>query len=164
MDQLRQDFVQAMSRAAATVSVVTTDGPGGRAGLTVSAMTSVSADGDAPTMLVCVNKGASAAGPILRNGVFAINVLRADQQAIADLFAGRGAASGEDRFEGLSWDVLKTGAPVLDGLAAFDCDLLAADPIGTHHVLIGAVRAVRSLETGSPLIYGMRGYLRAEPA
>jgi flavin reductase (DIM6/NTAB) family NADH-FMN oxidoreductase RutF len=164
MDKLRQDFVQAMSRAAATVSVVTTDGPAGRAGLTVSAMTSVSADGDAPTMLVCVNKGASAAGPILENGVFAINVLRAGQQELADLFAGRGQATGVARFDGLAVERLTTGAPILDALAAFDCELMAADPIGTHHVLIGAVRAVRSSETGSPLIYGMRSYLRAEPA
>ena len=164
MDQLRHDFVQAMSRAAATVSVVTTDGPAGRAGITVSAMTSVSADGDAPTMLVCVNRGASAAAPILENGVFAINVLRGDQQALADLFAGRGDAAGPARFDGLAWETLATGAPILDGLAAFDCALQAADPIGTHHVLIGAVRAVRSADTGAPLIYGMRSYLRAEPA
>ena len=32
--QLRTDFIHAMSRAAATVSVVTTDGPAGRAGVT----------------------------------------------------------------------------------------------------------------------------------
>jgi flavin reductase len=40
---LREDFVESMSRAAATVSVVTPDDPGGRAGVTVSAMSSVSA-------------------------------------------------------------------------------------------------------------------------
>ncbi len=39
---IREKFLDGMSRAAATVSVVTTDGPAGRAG-TVSAMTSVSA-------------------------------------------------------------------------------------------------------------------------
>jgi flavin reductase (DIM6/NTAB) family NADH-FMN oxidoreductase RutF len=164
MDKLRQDFIQAMSRAAATVSVVTTDGPAGRAGITVSAMTSVSADGDAPTMLVCINSSASAADPILRNGVFAINVLRADQQALADLFAGRAGTAGAARFDGLMLDQMATGAPVLDALATFDCALMHSDPIGTHHVLIGAVRAVRSSEAGSPLIYGMRSYLRAEPA
>jgi flavin reductase (DIM6/NTAB) family NADH-FMN oxidoreductase RutF len=164
MDKLRQDFVQAMSRAAATVSVVTTDGPAGLAGITVSAMTSVSADGDAPTMLICVNKGASAAGPILENGVFAINVLHSGQQGLADLFAGRGPASGTARFDGLAVERLATGAPILDGLAAFDCAVQAVDLIGTHHVVIGAVRAVRSSDAGTPLIYGMRSYLRTEPA
>lgn len=162
MTDLRDRFVHAMSRCAATVSVVTTDGPAGRAGLTVSAMTSVSADGDAPTMLVCVNRGASAAGPILRNGCFAINVLEAGQQALADTFAGR--TDTADRFAGLDWDAIETGAPVLRGLAGFDCALQSADTVGTHHVLIGAVRAVRVSETGTPLIYGMRSYLRTERA
>ena len=162
METLRADFVHAMSRCAATVSVVTTDGPGGRAGLTVSAMTSVSADGDAPTMLVCVNQGAGAAAPILRNGCFAINVLEAGQQGVADTFAGRTEA--EDRFASLEWDRLETGAPVLRGLAGFDCEVQSADLVGTHHVVIGAVRAVRVAEAGSPLIYGMRSYLKTERA
>jgi flavin reductase (DIM6/NTAB) family NADH-FMN oxidoreductase RutF len=161
---LRNDFVHAMSRAAATVSVVTTDGPAGLAGLTVSAMTSVSADGDAPTMLVCVNREASACAPIVENGCFAINVLDAGQQALADLFAGRGDVKGAARFDGLAFDRLRTGAPLLRGLAGFDCDVLAVDPIGTHNVILGAVRAVRAAETGTPLIYGMRSYLRAERA
>ena len=159
---LRDDFLHAMSRCAATVSVVTTDGTAGRAGVTVSAMTSVSADGDTPTMLVCVNEGARAARPILANGCFAINVLEAGQQAVADTFAGRTDAA--DRFTDLPWSVLETGAPVLNGLAGFDCTVQSADLVGTHHVIIGAVQAVRVAEAGSPLIYGMRSYLRAERA
>ena len=162
--QLRSDFVHAMSRAAATVSVVTTDGPAGRAGVTVSAMTSVSADGEAPTILICVNKGASAADPILTNGRFVVNVLSADQQDIADIFASRVDAPGGDRFAVGQWDTMATGAPVLDALASFDCDVQSAELVGTHHVIIGSVRAVRVSEKGAPLIYGMRSYLRAHPA
>ncbi|WGH78535.1 flavin reductase family protein [Jannaschia ovalis] len=166
MDQppLRDAFIHAMSRAAATVSVVTTDGPAGLAGVTVSAMTSVSADGEAPTILVCVNKGASAAEPILANRCFAVNVLEHEQQPLADLFAGRTEAQGAARFDGLPVTRLATGAPVLKALASFDCTLQSADLVGTHHVIIGAVRAVRVEETGTPLIYGMRGYLKAERA
>ena len=113
-------------------------------------------------MLVCVNQGARAAEPILANGCFAINVLEAQQQSVADVFAGRSDA--EDRFEGLDWDTLETGAPVLHGIAGFDCELQSADLVGTHHVMIGSVRAVRVSEDGTPLIYGMRSYLRAEKA
>lgn len=160
MDSLRDDFLHAMSRCAQTVSVVATDGPGGRAGVTVSAMTSVSAD--APTMLACVNREGSAAAPILGNGCFAISVLRHDQQALSDRFAGRGEHA--DRFDGVAWDALATGAPCLAALANFDCDLVSAELVGTHHVLIGAVRAVRVEEAGAPLIWGMRGYLKAERA
>ncbi|MEM8824679.1 MAG: flavin reductase family protein [Pseudomonadota bacterium] len=164
MTTLRDDFVHAMSRAAATVSVVTTDGPAGLGGLTVSAMTSVSADGDAPTMLICVNKEASAAQPILDNGCFAINVLEAGQQHIADLFAGRMSIAGVERFDGLLYDQLATGAPILRGLASFDCEIQAVDLIGTHNVILGAVQAVRASEDGTPLIYGMRSYLKTERA
>lgn len=48
---LRDRFVQGMALSAATVNVVTTAGHAGRSGVTVSAMTSVSADGEAPTLL-----------------------------------------------------------------------------------------------------------------
>ena len=44
MTDLRQDFLDGMSFVAATVNVVATDGPAGRVGTTVSAMSSVSAD------------------------------------------------------------------------------------------------------------------------
>ena len=162
--QLRTDFIHAMSRAAATVSVVSTDGKGGRAGLTVSAMTSVSADGDTPTILVCINQGAFAAAPILENGCFVVNVLKQGQQDIADVFASRVNAPGGDKFEAGAWTTLATGAPVLDALASFDCDVQSAELVGTHHVIIGSVRAVRVSEEGAPLIYGMRSYLRAHPA
>jgi flavin reductase len=162
---LRKDFLEGMSRAAATVSVVTTDGAAGRAGVTVSAMTSISADGDAPTMLVCLNKTSSAAAPLLENGCFVINVLEAGQQAVADVFASRVAAPGGDKFNAVGHKVMLTGAPALDGaLVAFDCDLQSAELVGTHYVAIGAVKSVRLRDAGTPLVYGMRSYLRAEPA
>ena len=44
---VREAFLQGMSRAVATVNIVTTDGAAGQAGVTVSAMSSVSADGSA---------------------------------------------------------------------------------------------------------------------
>ena len=45
---LRAAFVEGMSRAATFVAVATTDGEGGRAGVTVYSLTSVSADGEMP--------------------------------------------------------------------------------------------------------------------
>ena len=69
-DDIRAQFLQGMSAAACTVSVVTTDGAHGRAGVTVSAMSSVSADGAAPTLLVCVHSLSPAAKTIIANGTF----------------------------------------------------------------------------------------------
>src|SRR5436190_4986272 len=53
-EERRAEFVDAMSRAATGVTVVTSDGIAGRFGQTVSAMCSVSAD--PPTLLVCINR------------------------------------------------------------------------------------------------------------
>jgi hypothetical protein len=75
----RDRFLDAMSRVAATVNVVTTDGPGGRAGVTVSAMTPVSADGAAPTLLICLHEDSRTTPAIAANRCFCINVLREDQ-------------------------------------------------------------------------------------
>jgi len=160
---LRQHFLEGMSRAATSVSVVTTDGPAGRHGITVSAMTSISADGEAPTMLVCLNAAASALPPLLANGCFCINVLRIDQQDISDIFSGRLPAPAGDRFSATAFTPGPTGAPMMDtALVSFDCALVSAEKIGTHHICIGAVQEVRVAPDGSPLLYGMRSYLRAE--
>jgi flavin reductase len=153
---LRDQFLEAMSRAATSVSVVTTDGPAGRAGVTVSAMCSVSAD--RPSLLVCVHHLSPACAAITANGLFCVNVLRADQSAISDTFAGRLPAPGGDKFGCADWRRLATGAPALDRpLAAFDCTLMKHVEWGSHFVLIGDIVDVEA-EAGTPLLYVHRGY------
>jgi flavin reductase len=160
---LRDAFVEGMSRAAASVSVVTTDGPAGRGGVTVSAMTAISADGERPTMLTCLNAAASTLPLVLANGCFCINVLRIDQKDLADIFSSRAAAPGGDKFNACKFEIMPSGAPRLVGsLVSFDCQLLSAERHGTHHICIGAVDKVVTAPEGDPLLYGMRSYLRAE--
>ncbi|MEM7724044.1 MAG: flavin reductase family protein [Pseudomonadota bacterium] len=162
-DALRTAFLDGMSKSAASVCVVTTDGPAGRAGVTVSAMTSISADGAKPTMLTCLNASASALPLVLDNKCFCINVLRTGQTDISDVFSSRRPAPGGDKFNAVRTGTLITGAPELtEALVRFDCSLISADKIGTHHICIGAVEAVRVASDGDPLLYGMRQYLRPE--
>jgi flavin reductase (DIM6/NTAB) family NADH-FMN oxidoreductase RutF len=157
--ELRARFLEAMSAAAATVNVVTTDGPAGRGGVTVSAMTSVSADGEAPTLLACVHHRSRAAALIRENGAFCANVLRDDQSAIADAFAGRVQPEPADRFATTAWTPMRSGAPrVVDGLAAFDCKVVSAERVGTHHVFIGEVGDIFLGASGAPLLYQNRTY------
>ena len=164
---LRERFLDGMSHAASTVNVVTTDGPAGRAGVTVSAMTSVSADMPRPTLLVCVHHESSAAPRIIENGAFCVNVLRDDQSYISDTFAGRLASRLADKFDCATWTTQITGAPrVVDPLVAFDCRVADVGRIGTHHVFIGEVEDIFSAGRGSPLIYANRAYgttARIEP-
>jgi flavin reductase len=162
-EALRQAFLEGMSRAAASVSVVTTDGVAGRGGVTVSAMTSISADGPQPTMLTCLNAASSVLPLLLENACFCINVLRTGQTDISDVFSSRRPPPGGDKFNAVRLDTLATGAPRLtEALVSFDCRLISAEKIGTHHICIGAVEAVVTAGDGDPLLYGMRKYLRPE--
>ncbi len=155
----RDRFVTGMSHAACTVNVVTTDGPAGRAGVTVSAMASVSADGEAPTLLVCVHHLSPAAPKIIENGVLCVNVLREDQSYISEAFAGRFKDELGDKFECTDWVALPSGPPrVADALVAFECRVVSAERVGTHYVLLCAVEDTHSARLGSPLIYANRSY------
>lgn len=154
---LRRRFLDGMSHAASSVSVITTDGIAGRLGVTVSAMVSVSAD--TSTLLICIHHRSAAAEAVLANGVFCVNLLREDQAHISDCFAGRTASQGADRFECARWTTLRTGAPrVIDPLVAFDCRVTASERIGSHHVIFGSVEDIFVAEDGNPLIYSNRSY------
>lgn len=157
--KLRERFLGGMASAACTVNIVTTDGPAGRHGLTVSAMSSVSADTAHPTLLVCVHRASRAAQAIIDNGVFCVNVLRDDQSYISDCFAGRFQTSDGDKFSCASWATQSTGAPrVVDPLVSFDCRLESHLEVGTHYVFFGEVQDLFHAEPGSPLIYANRAY------
>jgi flavin reductase (DIM6/NTAB) family NADH-FMN oxidoreductase RutF len=156
---LRQAFLEAMSHTAATVNIVTTDGPSGRGGVTVSAMASVSADTPEPSLLVCINQSSSAASVILENRVFCVNVLRDDQSGISDIFAGRVRTASGDKFACADWVAMTTGAPrVVEPLVAFDCRLTHSELVGTHHVIFGQTTDVFLASGGLPLIYANRSY------
>ena len=162
MPDIRVQFLDGMSRAAFCVSVVTTAGAAGRAGVTVSAMSSVSADGNSPTVLVCVHHQSKTAAAIVENGVFCINILRDDQSDIADRFGGRKLGDA-DKFAYGRWVEGDMRAPRLaDSVVAFDCRVLSSDRVGTHHIFIGAVESV-TMGSGTALIYADRAYGKAQP-
>ncbi|MCP5074531.1 MAG: flavin reductase [Rhodobacteraceae bacterium] len=160
----RTSFLEAMSRMASTVSVITTDGPAGRAGLTVSSLVSVSADSPLPTVLVCINKLSSACPVILKNGVFCANVLREDQEHIADAFAGRSGLAGEGKFSVASWADGIQGAPRLTNpFVALNCRITHSNLVGMHHVIFGEVQSLLIGNLSDPLIYANRGYAIPAP-
>ncbi len=155
----RERFISGMSHAANTVSVVTTDGPSGRFGVTVSSMSSVSADSSKPTLLVCVHNLSPACCGILENGVFCVNLLRDDQAYIADTFAGRILPADGDKFSCAMWANGGTGSPLIaDHLVAFDCRLAHSFRVGSHQIFVGHVEDTRIRSGHAPLIYSNRGY------
>ncbi len=153
----RDQFIDGMSKAACTVNVVTTDGEAGRAGLTVSAMSSVSAD--PASLLICVNEQSRSCDIISRNGVFCVNVLSEGQSHISDTFSKPGSV--DEKFAAADWNDIHTGSPALsDALVNFDCELKKSFKWGSHYILIGEVKRIASRESGNPLIYANRAYGR----
>lgn len=154
----RQEFRDAMARLGAAVNIVTTDGEGGRAGFTASAVCAVT--DSPPTLLVCLNRAASSNAVFLRNMVLCVNTLAAGQEELSAVFAGQSGLDGPARFGAGRWGRLATGAPVLEGaVEAFDCRIQEVLVKGTHSVLFAEIEAIRHGPEGSGgLVYYRRAY------
>ncbi|MEV0082628.1 flavin reductase family protein [Saccharopolyspora sp. NPDC050642] len=122
-------FRSCLGRFATGVAVVAFDGATGRHGFTANSFTSVSMD--PPLVLVSVARAAKAHGE-LPGRPFTINVLGAEQQALAMHFAGRPQLEP-------AW--LDAGAaPRLAGaLAHFECHPWQTCEAGDHTLHIGEV-------------------------
>jgi len=151
------NFKEAMSRFAASVNIVTTDGPAGLGGITATAVTSITVE--PPMMLFCINKTSPSAARMIANGSFCINTLAPADEALSNIFAGRTDEHLEERFKSGAWTKLTTGSPVLaTALASFDCRLVEAKEVTTHWVVIGAVEAVAFAAESECLTYVHRKY------
>ena len=149
-------LVDAMRRIAGTVSVITAGEGEYRNGLTVTSAVSLSVE--PPTMIICVNRGASAWPVLERYRHFCVNVLAAHHKEVADRFAGRGGAKGTVRYEGARWERLATGASGLaDAVANIDCAIEDIVERHSHAIVVGAVKALR-INGGTPLVYGEGRY------
>ena len=81
---------------------------------------------------------------------YAIHILAADQRALAERFATRGA----DRFAGLDWREGAGGVPLLDGAAAvLECHNRSRHEEGDHVIFVGEVEQCRYRSDASPLIF-----------
>ena len=160
----RDQFIQAMRQVAASVTVVTTDGPAGRQGATVSAFSSLSAD--PPSVLICLRADSRIARAVTQNGRYCVNVLPEDQADLAGRFAGAQDAHLTDRFQGVPLHDHGAGlpgaCPALAGATAFHCDLGQRVAQGTHLILIGHVTGI-SGGGAAPLAYMDGRFHRVRP-
>ena len=142
---------QAMRHLALGVSVITAGVGEERTGLTATSVCSFSID--PPTMIVCINRGASAWPIIQRYRHFCLNLLGERHREIADRFAGRNGAAGPARYQGAAWITLATGASALaDAIAVVDCEVKQIIERHSHAIVLGAVKAVE-VNGGEPLVY-----------
>lgn len=156
----RDEFIAAMRGVASSVTVVTTDGAGGRHGATVSAFTSVSAD--PPTVLICLNSGSRISGAVAINQNFNVNVLPQGSGHVADRFAGRHDASLADRFDGIEGAPLSNAVFSIKDATVFCCQVKERIFAATHTIYLATVNEVR--DGGHlPLTYLDGGYHRSVP-
>lgn len=135
-------FREAMARFAGAVNAITTIHEGEPSGLIATAVCSLSFD--PPSVLVCVNKSASSHDTIVREGIFAVNLLSPDLSDVAERFQKEKGAS---RFREGAWTTASTGAPMLIGSpVALDCRLANLYDGFSHSILVGIVEDVRLAE------------------
>ncbi|HMN74281.1 MAG TPA: flavin reductase family protein [Rhodoblastus sp.] len=147
-------FRDAMRRTAAGVAVVTTQGPAGRGGITVSSFCSLSLE--PPSVLVCIRRNSTTLQRILGNQVFAANVLAQDQSELAAAFASP-ATPHERRFALGRWEEGPGGPTLAGAVAHFDCKLAHVHDYGSHTIVIGEVVEAASHDA-RPLIYAEQGF------
>ncbi len=152
------DFREALSEVPTPVFLVATDGCAGKAGLTVSSVTSVSAD--PPTMLVCINENSSSLNAIRSNRRFSINLLASGQADLAARFAGMSGERNEDRFTFGKWVPFTSGCHFLDtAIFSLDCRLTKVRTEATHVLLFGEVQEIRCADAASEtLVYHRRAF------
>ena len=132
----RRTFFDIMGTAPAAVSIVTTVGADGSPrGMTVAAVSSVSAE--PPSLLISVDHRSRTLPDLRSAGYFAVNYLRGDRAEVSQRFASTVA----DRFAGIEWRPGATGMPILhaDCLSWLECRIDQVIHSGDHVILIAGV-------------------------
>jgi flavin reductase (DIM6/NTAB) family NADH-FMN oxidoreductase RutF len=154
VSDLKRAFRDTIGCFATGVTIVTTTGPDGPAGMTTNAVTSLSLD---PLLvLVCFDHGSRTLDVVRASRRFAINVLRADDVALAAVFASKRVAN--EKFESVTHTETH-GVPVLDSaLAWVACELRELVTAGDHEIGIGEVIGMGAGEPSAPLLWFRGAY------
>jgi flavin reductase len=134
---LTASFRQAMRQFAGTVTAITATGEEGSVGLIATAVCSLSAE--PPSVLVCINRNASAYDVIVKQAMFGVTVLHPTQCDVVRRF---GTEKGPLRFQGAPWDY-SSGVPLLQGaVVSIKCRLHTVYDGFSHGILIGIAEEI----------------------
>jgi len=150
-------FRSLMSRFATGVTVITSSGADGPAGMTANAVASLSLD----PLLVMIGfelKSRTLAA-VRHSHKFAVNVLAGDQEQLSRIFAGK--QPEREKFAGCAYTE-RSGVPVLEGTIAWlHCELAAVYPGGDHVIVVGSVVEMGE-NGGEPLVFYGGDYRRLD--
>lgn len=144
------EFRSTMASFATGVAVVTMPDGESVHGITVSSFASASLK--PPLISFLIDRGAHAHDLLDKAERFAVSILRSDQQAVSDLFAGRPVPVQEPLTE-------EPGFPVVrNALAWMICTPHATADAGDHTLFLGRVQETSFDLNGKPLLYFRGAY------
>ena len=131
------------------VTIVTARTPAGALiGLTANSFNSLSLS--PPLVLWSLSQAAGSMPALSTGSHYAINVLAADQKALAERFAGR----RDDRWDGVAYTEGASGAPLISGAAAsFECFNRSRYEEGDHVIFVGEVERCSHQPGAAPLLF-----------
>jgi flavin reductase (DIM6/NTAB) family NADH-FMN oxidoreductase RutF len=143
------EFRAALGMFATGVTIVTVRTPEGQLfGLTANSFNSVSLN--PPLVLWSLARAAASMSAFSTGSHYAINILAADQQALALRFASQKT----DRWVGVDFVEGVDGAPLLTGVAAtFECFNRSRYEEGDHTIFVGEVERCSHRAGASPLLF-----------
>jgi 3-hydroxy-9,10-secoandrosta-1,3,5(10)-triene-9,17-dione monooxygenase reductase component len=141
-------FREVFGRFATGVAVITSAAAAAEGGMTANALCSLSLE---PLLaLVCFENNARTLSIVRESGRFGVNVLSADQEDVARVFASK--IPEPEKLEGVSHRY-HAGVPIIDcALSWVACSLRELIAGGDHTIAIGEVVAV-GLGEGEPLLW-----------
>lgn len=139
-----------MRRVPAAVAVVTVDAEGERLGLTVASLVSLSLE--PPLVGIAISRQAAMHELLRRAGGFALSLLAAGQEALAQHFA-RGMPPIA-LWHGVAARPGAAGAPLLEGAVGWiECRTRAECDAGDHTLFVGEALAVEAGPPSAPLVH-----------
>ncbi|MDD5002311.1 MAG: flavin reductase family protein [Thiomonas arsenitoxydans] len=143
------EFRSALGMFATGVTIVTARAADGQCvGLTANSFNSVSLA--PPLVLWSLSQAATSMAAFRQGSHYAINILAANQQALAQQFATRGV----DRFANVNFVLGESGAPLLAGaVATFECFNRSRYTEGDHVIFVGEVERCSHQVGTAPLLY-----------
>lgn len=140
-------FRQAIAHLATGVTVITTTHEGRPAGMTASAVCSLSLD--PVLLLVCIHNRLPTHEAIEGSRRFAVNIIGEGDDELARRFA----QPADDKFSGVPL-VAGSDPPILEqAIASFVCEVDERLPGGDHSIFIGRVLGCAATPGRKPLLY-----------
>ncbi|WP_205419957.1 flavin reductase family protein [Aeribacillus pallidus] len=141
----KREFRNTLGRFATGITIVTTVEEDKVHGMTANAFLSVSLD--PPLVLVSIDHKAKMHQLLPKTHMYGISILREDQEAVSQHFAGRPQENAPQFFWKENFPFIK------NSIAQLACEIVDEHPAGDHTLYIGQVKWLSYEEEGNPLLF-----------